>query len=150
MKVRRTNVFVASIFAATLWGAAGLAGETVDTREEAEVALEKTSCGCECVMVFAKVGEEFQYDFETESGQSLIVPGMNASGEMSRPPQGLRLDAGDAELSGIPLRPGFHEFVVLQTEKGVTHEKVVLIDVQGHSFAAGGLDYASYFAGGIQ
>lgn len=101
-------------------------------------------------MVFARVGERFQFDLEVSEHLSTdCVVGENATGESSSLPAGLAFNAEEATLEGVPLRAGFHEFVVLQTEKGMTREQVVLIDIQEHSFGSGGVDYASYVAGGL-
>ncbi|EDY81813.1 hypothetical protein VDG1235_1431 [Verrucomicrobiia bacterium DG1235] len=117
-----------------------------------EVALEKSECGSSCVMVFARVGERFRYELKAEDSYSAIrfASGENASGEKSTLPAGLSLDKKENALVGVPLKAGFHEFVVLRTDKGVTREEVVLIDIQGHPFSSGSSDYASYFAGGLR
>lgn len=104
------------------------------------------------VMVFARVGERFRYELSSVADQSSVVcvVGKNAEGKKSSLPQGLVFNAKDATLEGMPLRSGFHEFVVLREENGATQERVVLIDIQGHGFASGGVDYASYVSGGIR
>lgn len=111
------------------------------------VALEESDCGATCVMIFARVGEGFRYEL---GGASDCHTGEDASGEASSLPAGLRLDEEGAVLEGIPQRSGFYELVVMKEERGVMREEVLLIDVQGHSFAAGASDYASYFAGGVR
>ncbi len=105
-----------------------------------------------CVMVFARVGERFRFDLLPGEGKSATdcAVGRNAAGEVSTLPEGLAFDADAAALRGVPQKPGFFEFVVLQTEQGRTTEQVVLIDIQEHSFGSGGLDYASYVADGIR
>ncbi len=115
------------------------------------IALSRSDCGTSsCVMVFARVGERFQFDLQVSDHLSTdCVVGVNATGESSSLPAGLAFNAEEASLEGVPLRAGFHEFVVLQTEKGMTREQVVLIDIQEHSFGSGGVDYASYVAGGL-
>lgn len=116
------------------------------------VDLRKSEAGSRCVMVFATVGEEFRFDFAREGACPTLecAPGIDAAGEKSELPAGLCFDSEQDALVGVPQRPGFHEYVVLRTERGITSEQVVLIDIQGHSFSSGGMDYAAYFAGGIR
>lgn len=111
------------------------------------VALDESDCGATCVMIFARVGESFRYELGSESD---CRTGEDATGEASHLPAGLRLDKEGAVLEGIPQRSGFYELVVMKEEQGVAREEVLLIDVQGPSFAAGASDYASYFAGGVR
>lgn len=124
------------------------ASEGVD--QAPTVKLQKSESGSSCVIVFATVGERFRLDFAKEGSCPSLKcsPGVNASGQESELPAGLIFDSGDHALVGVPQHPGFHEYVVLRTEKGQTSEQVVLIDIQAHSLGAGGMEYASYFAGG--
>lgn len=134
-------------------GVALASGSLAEAAEEPSptVDLEQSDSGSSCVLVFATVGERFRFDFSGEKPCPTLKcsPGLTVSGHESEPPAGLGLDLKEKALVGVPLRPGFHEYVVLRTEKGVTSEQVVLIDVQGRDFAAGGMEYASYFSGGV-
>lgn len=129
----------------------GPLGAAEESELSPAVKLQRSETGSSCVMVFATVGEQFRFDFSKEGSCSTLkcAPGVSASGQKSELPAGLGYDSKERALVGVPQRPGFHEYVVLRTEKGVTSEQVVLIDIQGHSFASGGMDYASYFAGGL-
>ena len=130
---------------------AGFAAAAEERELSPAVKLQKCESGSSHVMVFAKVGERFRYDFSREeSCQTLkCVPGIGVSGQRSELPAGLDYDSEERALIGVPQYPGFHEYVVLRTERGVTSEQVVLIDIQGHSLSSGGLEYASYFADGV-
>lgn len=83
-------------------------------------------------MLFGKVGEVFECQINDNSGKTLsrISAGQGASGEQSQLPKGIELDLKHGCLMGVPQQSGFHEFVVLVTEKGVTRELVYLIDIQ--------------------
>lgn len=150
IQTRKTLSFAAMVVASSLFGFA----QGSDSVEPCSpVALSKSECGTSsCVMVFARVGERFQFDLKASEYFSAVdcVVGESATGRESSLPAGLIFNEEEGLLQGIPLRSGFHEFVVLQIEKGVTREQVVLIDIQEHSFGSGGVDYASYVAGGVR
>ncbi|MBK1878417.1 hypothetical protein [Pelagicoccus mobilis] len=153
MKTRTFRRFLAPFSLFSLCAvSACLAGDKQDGALSGVVDLKSEKSESRCVMVFAKVGERFRYEFKEEKPCPSLecAPGINALGEESALPQGLGFNADEFVLEGIPMRPGFHEYVVMRTEKGVTREHVVLIDIQEHSFAAGGVEYASYLAGGMR
>lgn len=137
-----------------------VAGSKLETRaeEQAEalpspvVELEEGDCGNRCSIVFGRVGERLHCDLDgaLENAASSCEVGEDAQGRASSLPIGLVFDAERAVLTGVPLRSGFFEFVVLRSEGGVTREQVVLIDIQGLAHAGAGVDYASYFANGIR
>lgn len=122
------------------------------TDQDEEVSLRESETGSPCVMVFARVGERFHYDLRSEerTEKVKVEAGSDATGALSHLPTGLALDAENLALSGVPQRAGFHEFVLRENIGGRVQERIVLIDIQGHGFAAGLGDYASYFAGGVR
>lgn len=135
------GIGAADLYAGKDCGKAGVA-EPVD-------AFDDGSCGSSCVMVFGEVGEPLRVAFgETEACE--IVEGRNASGKACSLPLGLRFSKDDLALSGVPQNAGFFEFVLLETESGVTREKVVLIDIQGRSLSSIGAGYASTNLDGIR
>jgi len=131
-------------------GASGLFAGASAQASEAEVRLLHAACGSECVMVFARVGERFEYDFSEGEGKARVRLGKNAAGEESRVPFGLRFFKKAGRLEGVPQRSGFHEFVVTRRAAGLWREKVVLIDVQEHALSAGIQNHAAYFARGVR
>ncbi|MBD5778690.1 hypothetical protein IEN85_04250 [Pelagicoccus sp. NFK12] len=146
----RSSLSVAVLLAAG--SLVNFAQATGQGESSSAVALSESDSGdSSCVMVFARVGERFRYELPAASGQAVekCVVGKNADGEVSSLPRGLVFNAKEASLEGVPLRAGFHEFVVVSTEAGEPREQVVLIDIQGHAFAGGGVDYASYVANGL-
>lgn len=152
MKSPYVNRLLFPFLSAVLTGAACcLAGTKEERPISPAVGLENVARGNSCVMVFAKVGEPFYFEFSEEGACPSLKcsPGVDVSGEKSELPAGLGFDTEKSALVGVPQHPGFHEYVVLRTEKGGTSEQVVLIDIQGHSFSSGGMQYASYFAGGV-
>lgn len=101
----------------------------------------------DCLIVFAKVGESFHFAAESEPAH----PGTEsinwlASGEL---PVGLDFDPRDSVLSGVPMKPGFHELVLESTDEQSAPKQVILIDIQPLSLGSGGMNYASYFSQGI-
>lgn len=116
------------------------------------VDLSKVDSGSGCEMVFGQVGEPFLVSFAggEQSAALRVSEGLNAVGEVCALPKGVRFSQDDKELTGVPKRPGFYEFVVLVTEKGVTKEKVVLIDIQSDSRLSLGASYAFSFLGGVR
>ena len=145
----RSALLLSALAAAT--SLAGMAQAA--PQSSAAVALSEGDCeASRCVMVFARVGEQFRYELSPAGGDSSAecAVGSNASGDKSSLPQGLVFNAQEGRLEGVPQRSGFHEFVVVQTENGVAQEQVVLIDIQGHAFASGVMDYASYVARGMR
>ncbi len=138
---------------AAVFALPGYAGP--NDRAESCEAVQMSECDGSpnsCVMVFARVGERFRFDLlpGEEKASTDCSVGRNAVGEVSTLPEGLAFDVDAAALRGVPQKPGFFEFVVLQTGEGRTSEQVVLIDIQEHSFGSGGLDYASYVADGVR
>lgn len=147
----RSVLSVAALVAASSVASFAQAGRQADACSA--VALSESEVDeSSCVMVFARVGERFRFELSPSDAQSPVVcvVGKNADGEMSLLPQGLVFNAEDARLEGVPQRSGFHEFVVVRTEEGQPREQVVLIDIQGHAFAGGGVDYASYVGLGVR
>lgn len=134
---------------ACLFAPAALLGE--EERGCPEVALEDSHSGNSYVMVFGEVGDPFAYQLgEAGAGPVRYRQGVSASGDPCELPEGLEFDADSIELRGVPARPGFHEFVLLETERGVTRERVVLIDIQDPSLSAGIEGYAAYFFQGVR
>lgn len=128
------------------------AADLADVDSAAVVYEASADEGSECLMVFATVGQPFRYEI---AGIEAAEPadcsrGVDAHGDRSRLPRGLRFDKRALSLEGVPAEPGFHEFVALVTERGVTRERVILIDV-AESRSARSLDsFASYFLGGAR
>ena len=114
------------LLAASFLTSESLAGES--TLPAASVALEASDCASPCVMVFAKVGESFDYEVKpgAEAVDSECSIGVNAAGEASSLPAGLKFDPIEGRLYGVPLHPGFHEFVVLRDAGDWQVEQVVL------------------------
>jgi hypothetical protein len=141
---------------AALAAAGSLAGfaQAEDTSGHGSGVALKESVGGEdsCVMVFARVGERFRYELLPSKDADAVecVVGKCASGKKSALPRGIVFNAEHATLEGVPLRAGFHEFVAVRSVGGIAEEQVVLIDIQGHAIAGGGLDYASYVARGLR
>ncbi|MDQ8202518.1 hypothetical protein [Pelagicoccus sp. SDUM812003] len=131
------------------------AGATLACDEKGEdvaVELADSDCGSACVMVFGTVGEPFHVDLAggKQARGAQYVSGPNALGEPCELPEGIAFDETSLSLEGVPSRPGFHEFVLLETKRGITTERVVLIDIQAPVEARSLQSYASYFLGGIR
>ncbi len=121
--------FAAILGASALFATLAYSSEKGGREQQSGVSLSSCEDGSEYVMVFGKVGEPFdcQLDFQV---QSQCVAGYGASGEKCLPPKGIELDIQQGRLHGVPQKSGFHEFVVLVSEKGRTYERVLLIDIQ--------------------
>ena len=100
------------------------------SQEQSEIMIPACSPGDSCVMVFGSVGESFQYKLGQSDASADFAIGLDESGAICKLPEGLKLNRDEGVLTGTPLRGGFHEFVVLHTDKGVTRERVLLIDIQ--------------------
>lgn len=150
----KQRIFSGILSTALAFTAVSLVGTTASAKEKCHLGakVETSAASGECLMVFARVGESFEYDLQLsdETAAPKCTVGLNAEGEVSVLPAGLSFDKSEGKLHGVPQRAGFHEFVFLSTEQGVTNEQVVLIDIQGLSLDAGGSDYASYFSGGVR
>lgn len=151
---RLNSIRLASSFLAIFAGCSleTRAAEQAENLPSSVVELERGERGNSCLMVFGRVGERLHCDLDgaAESSPTICEVGEDAEGKASCLPTGLVFDADKAVLRGVPLRAGFHEFVVLRTEGGETREQVVLIDIQGVAHAGAGVDYAAYFASGIR
>ena len=157
MKNIRMPSSVALLASAVFLAATVHAGPDCDAFVESEnpdatVILEDSECGNACVMVFGTVGEALGISLADGPAQVFVKceEGLNAMGEPCVLPEGIVFDQESLSLHGVPSKPGFHEFVVLMTEKGVTREQVVLIDIQPAPSLQMQDAYASYFFGGIR
>ncbi len=115
----------------------------------AETHLEGPCPGADlgenCIIVFAQVGETFEYQLanEQDGAEARVREALNAEGERYSLPKGISFDRETLSLRGMPERAGFHEFVLLVTEDGVTEERVLLIDVKDKSNPIARNAYAS-------
>ena len=126
--------------------------KAVESAEDSAINLASEDCGSACVMVFAKVGESFTFEFlenGLKNGMDVAL-GIDAMGEDCELPEGLTFNQEELALEGMPQVAGFHEFIVLVTEKGVTREKVVLIDIEESSAHPARDSYATTVWGSIR
>lgn len=121
-------------------------------RPDKVVNLDDSGSGSACVMVFGSVGRPFAVALGGPSGRSFAQceEGLSAGGAPCVLPEGIAFDQETGLLRGVPQKAGFHEFVLLVTEKGVTRERVFLIDIQDESRTKSLNDYAFHFFGGIR
>ena len=126
------------------------AEDSADTDDAAVVYEAGEALGAECLMVFATVGQPFRFSLtEGVEEAQRCRRGVGAAGYKSRLPRGMRFDAREQAIEGVPSEAGFHEFVAVVTENGVARERIILIDIVDRR--ARGLDsFASYFLGGVR